>query len=146
MIRYALICGSEHNFEAWFSSSADYDVQAKRGLVQCPFCNSSDVEKAIMSPNVSTARKKEALAHKQTSAMKMLNEAADKIRQEIESNCDYVGNKFADEARAIHYGEKEERGIYGEATPQEAAELIDEGVKAAPLPDIIAPKSKQTMN
>ena len=146
MIRYALICTHDHEFEAWFSSSSDYDVQKDQGFVACPHCNTRDVEKAIMAPNVSTSRKKEATTKNRVDAMKMMNAAADSIRKEIESNCDYVGDKFADEARAIHYGEKPERGIYGEATAKDAADLSAEGVGVAPLPDILAPKPKKKVN
>ena len=146
MIKYDLICRHDHTFEAWFSSSSDYDDQRKKRLVECPFCGSAKVEKAIMAPNVSTSRKKEKIASKQKEAMAMMNAAATKIRKEIEDKCDYVGDKFADEARAIHYGEKTERPIYGEATATEAADLREEGVGIAPLPDIIAPKPPKKVN
>lgn len=103
-----------------------------------------------MAPNVSTSRKKEQAASKQkqaqNEAMAMMNVAATKIRKEIEDKCDYVGDKFADEARAIHYGEKTERPIYGEATPSEAIGLKEEGVGIAPLPDILAPKPAKKLN
>jgi len=99
-----------------------------------------------MAPNVSTSRKKEAVASKQKEAMALMNKAADTIRKEIEDKCDYVGGKFADEARAIHYGEKEERAIYGEATAKEAADLHEEGVGIAPLPDVLAPKPDKKLN
>ena len=150
MIKYDLICRHNHAFEAWFSASSDYDEQRKKRLVQCPHCGSAKVEKAIMAPNVSTSRKKDAIASKQaeakSAALAMMNEAAQTIRKEIEDKCDYVGEKFADEARAIHYGEKEERPIYGEASPKEAAELKDEGVGIAPLPDILSPKPAKKLN
>jgi len=146
VIKYNLICKQDHEFEAWFSSSADYDVQRKKRLVQCPHCGSAKVEKAIMSPNVSTSRKKAAIASKQKQAMAMMNKAAQTIRKEIEDKCDYVGDKFADEARAIHYGEKEERPIYGQASAKEAKELNDEGVAIAPLPDVLTPKSAKKLN
>lgn len=146
MIKYALICTHNHEFEAWFSNASDYDLQQEKGLVTCPHCHSKKVEKAIMAPNVATSRKREENALKRDAAMKMMNAAADKIRAEIESKCDYVGDKFADEARAIHYGEKPERGIYGEATVEDAKSLSDEGVAVAPLPDVLAPKPKKKMN
>ena len=150
MIKYDLICRHDHEFEAWFSSASDYDDQRKKRLVQCPYCNSAKVEKAIMAPNVSTSRSKENIASQQKNAQKnsmaMLNKAASKIRKEIEDKCDYVGDKFADEARAIHYGEKTERPIYGEATPSEAEGLKEEGVGIAPLPDILAPKPPKKVN
>ena len=146
MIKYNLKCDHDHEFEVWFSKSSDFDEQAPKGLIPCPHCASTRVEKAIMAPNVSTARKKSEIAEKRAKAMTMMNAAANKIRQEIENNCDYVGENFADEARAIHYGEKDERGIYGEASPKQASELIEEGISVAPLPDIIAPKPKSKMN
>ena len=146
MIKYSLICHQDHEFEAWFSKSADFDQQASKGLIECPFCSSIKVEKAIMAPNISTSRKKEAAAQKQAATLKIVNAAADKIRKEIEKKCDYVGDKFADEARSIHYGEKPERAIYGEASPAEAVELQDEGVGIAPLPEILTPKPKSKQN
>ena len=146
MIKYNLLCRHNHEFEAWFSNSSDYDVQREKRLVQCPHCGSAKVEKAIMAPNVSTSRKKAAIASKQKEAMAMMNKAAQAIRREIEEKCDYVGDKFADEARAIHYGEKEERPIFGEASAKEAAELCDEGVAIAPLPDVFTPKPAKKLN
>ena len=146
MIKYNLICNRDHEFEAWFSKMSDFDDQAAAGLVQCPYCQSVKVEKAIMAPNVSTSRKKTAIVEKQKKAMTMMNKAAAKIRREIEEKCDYVGEKFADEARAMHYGEKPDRAIYGEANPKDAAQLADEGIGIAPLPDILAPKPKNKQN
>lgn len=146
MIKYTLICEDDHEFEIWFSKSSDFDEQAPKGLIECPFCGSIKVEKGIMAPNVSTSRKKESMAAKQAKAMQMMNKAAAKIRKEIEDNCDYVGEDFADEARAIHYGEKPERAIYGEASAKDAVGLHEEGVEIAPLPDILSPKSKSKQN
>ena len=146
MIKYTLICAKDHEFEIWFSKSSDFDEQAPKGLIACPYCGSTKVEKGIMAPNVSTSRKKESIAEKQKQAMQMMNKAAARVRKEIEENCDYVGQDFADEARAIHYGEKPERAIYGEASAKDAADLHDEGVEIAPLPDILSPKSKSKAN
>lgn len=146
MIKYDLICRQAHEFEGWFSSSSDYETQRKKRLVQCPHCGTAKVEKAIMAPNVSTSRRKEAIVSKRKEAMAVMNKAAQKIRKEIEDKCDYVGDKFADEARAIHYGEKETRSIYGQATVEEATDLQDEGVSIAPLPDILTPKSTKKLN
>jgi len=146
MIKYNLICHHDHEFEVWFSKSSDFDEQAPKGLIECPYCGSNKVEKAIMAPNISTSRQKEAVAAKRAQSLKMMNEAADKIRKEIESNCDYVGDSFAEEARAIHYGDKPERAIYGEASPQEAEALYEEGVEIAPLPDLLTPKPKNRHN
>ena len=136
MIKYDLICRVGHEFEGWFSSSSDYDVQRKKRLVQCPECGSAKVEKAIMAPAVATGRAKDAV----------LSEIASKIRAEISENCEDVGDNFADEARAIHYGEKEERGIYGSASPKQAKDLVEEGVAIAPLPDLLTPRPKKKLN
>ena len=146
MIKYNLICRHDHDFEAWFSSSSDYDAQRKKRLVQCSHCGSAKIEKAIMAPNVSTSRKNEAMVSTRKETMAMMNKAAQTIRKEIEEKCDYVGERFADEARAIHYGEKEERPIYGQASPKEAAELQEEGVGIAPLPDVLTPKPAKKLN
>lgn len=140
MIKYDLICKKEHEFEAWFRDSAAYDEQADKGKVVCPICGSKKVEKAIMAPNVSTSRKKKSakqqkmLAGQQAKLAKMMNE----FRKNVEKTHDYVGEKFPEEARKIHYGETEQRDIYGEASLDEAKELVDEGVPVAPIP--VAPK------
>ena len=136
MIRYDLICKFEHEFEGWFSSSADYDEQAKSGLLCCSICGTSSVEKAIMAPAVKTARKIESRAEEAAKAMTVM---AAKVRNEIAKNCENVGENFAEEARAIHYGEKPERGIYGSTTPEESEVLKEEGIAAQPLPDIFVP-------
>ncbi|WP_371396155.1 DUF1178 family protein [Fretibacter rubidus] len=150
MIRYALICDHDHSFEAWFGSIKDYDEQAARGDVICPYCQTTKVEKAIMAPNISTARRKEAVVEQQALAKRkataMMNEAAQTIRKEIEETCDYVGDRFTDEALSMHYGEKDERPIYGEATPDQAKTLVEEGVGIAPLPDVLTPKPKEKLN
>jgi hypothetical protein len=146
VIKYNLICQEAQEFEGWFSSSSDYDAQRKKRLVQCPYCGTAKVEKAIMAPNISTSRKKDAMASKRKKALAVMNKAAETIRKEIEEKCDYVGDKFADEARAIHYGEKDTRPIYGEATAKQAVELQDEGVSIAPLPDVLTPKPVKKLN
>ena len=143
MIKYALICKNAHSFEGWFSNSSDYEVQRKSRQIPCPVCGSSKIEKAIMAPNVATSRKKDATAKKQVA---MMNEIASRIRDEISTNCEDVGDNFANEARAIHYGEKSARGIYGKANHGEAQALHEEGIAAHPLPDILTPKSKKKLN
>lgn len=133
MIRYALNCDHGHGFEAWFGSSSDYDDQAVRGLVECPFCGSHAVEKAIMAPSVAgtkTSAAPEMAAKMQT----LMMEAAREVRAHVEANFDYVGDHFAREARDIHEGRSEKREIYGEATPAEVRKLKDDGVPVAPLP------------
>jgi hypothetical protein len=133
MIKYALICDREHGFEGWFGSSADYDSQAERGLLECPVCGSAGVHKQIMAPAVSgTKAKGEPEVAPQMRSMMM--EAMGKVRAHVEENFDYVGDAFAREARDIHEGKSEERGIYGEATPGEVKKLVEDGVPVAPLP------------
>jgi hypothetical protein len=147
VIRYSLLCEHEHAFEAWFSSSADYDDQAGRGLVECPYCASRMVRKAIMSPAVQGAKKKDAAPAAPSPEMQsMMMEAAAKVRAHVEQNFDYVGDSFAKEARDIHEGVSEARGIYGEATPTEVRALREDGVPVAPLPPVVAPKPKERVN
>jgi hypothetical protein len=131
MIRYALACAGGHEFEGWFSASADYDDQRERGLVACPICDSHDVTKQIMAPAVA-GRAREAAADPEKRAMMM--EAMGQIRRHVETNFDYVGDSFAAEARAIHEGKSEQRGIYGEASKAQVKALVADGVPIAPLP------------
>ncbi|MCO5082422.1 MAG: DUF1178 family protein [Rhizobiaceae bacterium] len=134
MIRFSLHCEHAHEFEGWFRSNDDFDTQKKRGFVECPACGSNKVEKALMAPAVSTSRKQEkmalAMGEQQRRAMAELKALSQKMRE----NADYVGDKFAEEARKIHFGETEARGIYGEATAEEAKGLIDDGVDFMPIP------------
>ncbi|PLP59796.1 DUF1178 domain-containing protein [Mesorhizobium loti] len=134
MIRFSLVCEREHDFEGWFRSNDDFDKQKKRGFVECPTCGSHKVEKALMAPAVSTSRKQEkmalAMGEQQRQAMVQLKALADKMRE----NSDYVGDKFAEEARKIHFGEADQRGIYGEATLEEAQSLAEDGVEFLPIP------------
>ena len=135
MIRFSLSCENAHAFDGWFRSSDDFDTQARRGLIACPACNSTKVSKAIMAPKVKTGRQQEAAARKQLAAMR--NEVLGqmrKIRDHVESNCENVGSAFPEEARKMHYGEREAAGIYGEASGEEVKELLDEGVAIAPVP------------
>lgn len=153
MIRYALVCDEGHDFEAWFSSSSDYDKQAERGFVECPHCGSIDVRKQIMAPAVRTARKSEAAREASASqTAPTANGAPDfetlarKVQAHIRSNFDYVGADFAKEATAIHHGEKPERLIYGETTPAEREALAEAGVPCAPLPEPFAPTPAKKAN
>ena len=133
MIRYALTCDHSHEFEGWFASSSDYDDQQARGLLECPVCASKAVRKQIMAPAVAgTKRSAREAAPSQMQAMMM--EAAGRIRRHVEENFDDVGDGFASEARAIHEGRAEDRGIYGQATPQEVRDLVEDGVPVAPMP------------
>ncbi len=141
MIRYDLRCENGDEFDAWFGSMADYDKQAASGLIECPHCASTKVEKAPMAPAVHTARKQQAQKERAV-AMAM----AAKVREHIKDNFDYVGPRFADEARKMHEGEAEERAIWGEATPEEAQALADDGIPAAPLPAELAPTPDKKLN
>jgi len=139
MIRYALKCEHEHEFEAWFSNSAAFDEQKAKGFVECPHCGSLKVEKAIMAPMVRTS---EAVETRQADAQKAMAEALQRVRRHVEQNFDYVGDSFAREARDMHEGLSPERPIYGEASREEVRELIEEGVPVAPLPPAADEKPK----
>lgn len=136
MIRFSLICDATHEFEAWFRSSDDYDTQVKRGLVSCPVCHSQKVSKALMAPAVTTGRKREKMALAADAEQKRIAAAMLELARKMRENADYVGDKFAEEARKIHFGETEQRGIYGEATIEEVNALVDEGVDLLPLPPL----------
>lgn len=135
MIRYALACDHDHGFEAWFASSSDYDDQAARGLVECPFCGSTGVRKQVMAPAVA-GTKKAAPAPDMAKMQTMMMQAARQVRDHVEQNFDYVGDAFAREARDIHEGRSEKREIYGEATPADIKKLKDDGVPCAALPSL----------
>jgi hypothetical protein len=155
MIRYTLRCERDHNFESWFQDSAAYDSQAKRKLVSCPVCDSVKVEKAIMAPRIVSKKGRDRVEPVPAPASAPAAEAPapapgatpllmaqerelrakiKELRDHIVKNADNVGEKFPNEARKMHYGEIEHRPIYGEASPEEAKSLIDEGVEVSPLP------------
>ncbi|MDP3895157.1 MAG: DUF1178 family protein [Mesorhizobium sp.] len=134
MIRFSLHCDQTHEFEGWFRNNDDFDTQAKRGLVECPSCGSKKVSKALMAPAVSTSRKREKVALAVNAEQRRMMAELKQIAEKVRENADYVGDKFADEARKIHFGEVEARGIYGEATPDEARELVEDGVEFMPIP------------
>jgi hypothetical protein len=161
MIRYRLKCEKRHEFEAWFSNAAAFDRQAKRGQVSCPRCGTSKVEKTIMAPSIvkGVKRKRAAKAPEKEAASEQAAAAASapqaaqtelhrlaahgtlaaamrKLRAEIESKSEYVGPRFPEEARKIHYEETPPRGIYGEATSEEAQALSEEGIDFFPLPSL----------
>jgi hypothetical protein len=144
MIRYALVCAHEHPFEGWFGSSADYDDQSARGLVACPACGSGEVRKQIMAPAVSGTKARGSASKADPDMRSMMMEAMRRVRSHVTDNFDYVGDRFAAEARAIHEGASEDRGIYGEATPGEVRGLIEDGVQVAPLPP--EPPKKTDLN
>lgn len=143
MILYDLICDSEHQFESWFKNSTAAERLIKAGQVSCPTCESTKVKKALQAPNIpkkGAIRNAPAVSKKKSAdvagAMEKMTQAINELRQTIEKNFDNVGKRFPEEARRIHYGEAKERGIFGEASPQEAKDLVDEGIKiyALPLP------------
>ena len=145
MIRYALGCEKGHGFESWFKSANAYDKQAARGLIGCPVCGSTKIGKAIMAPGVARGAAREAPApapvREPRAPVAMLSEKERELRTKLRElrdhvvkNADYVGGKFPEEARKIHYGEVAHRSIYGEASTADAAELIEEGIELHPLP------------
>ena len=134
MIRYALTCDHDHPFEAWFSSSSNYDDQAAHGLVECPFCGSRAVTKQIMAPAIARTNRATPDPAMAAKMQTMMTDIAREVRTHVEQNFDYVGDSFAREARAIHEGRSEKREIFGEATPAEVKALKDDGVPCAPLP------------
>jgi hypothetical protein len=145
MIRYDLQCDRFHSFDGWFRDSAGYDQQVAAGLVTCPVCGSVEVEKQLMTPGVPVRanRKNEPQPQSQRLAagpvdarMRELVDAVRQLKAHVEANADYVGERFAEEARKIHYNEAEARGIYGEATLDDAKALLEEGVEIHPLPKL----------
>ncbi|HRD47564.1 MAG TPA: DUF1178 family protein [Caulobacter sp.] len=134
MIKYALVCEHDHGFEGWFGASADYDDQQARDLLECPVCGSRAVRKQIMAPAVAGTKAQKIGADLKPGMREMVMEAMGKVRDHVEQNFDYVGDAFAREARDIHEGKSEARGIYGEASPVEVRKLVEDGVNVAPLP------------
>jgi hypothetical protein len=146
MIRYALACERGHTFESWFADSAAYDKQAKRGLVSCAVCGTTKVAKAIMAPQLAgtkTSRKTppDNSPPPRKTPVAMISPQEQEFRQKLKDvrehlikNADYVGPKFPEHARKMHYGETKHRSIYGEASPDEARSLAEEGIEFHPLP------------
>jgi hypothetical protein len=141
VIRYSLACVGEHEFEAWFSNSAAYDKQRRKKLVECPVCGTHEVRKQIMAPAVRGSEKK-APDSPEAEAARIAGE----VRRKIAETHDYVGERFADEARSMFYGESEERPVWGEVTPDAARDLIEEGVPAMPIPPPFAPDPPRRRN
>jgi hypothetical protein len=151
VIRYNLVCDKSHEFESWFADSAAYDKQAKRKLVECPVCGSAKVDKAIMAPRLARKDKSTSISVPPEAATPAPAETSTpvamispqeqefraklkELRDHLTANSDNVGKKFAEEARKMHYGETEHRSIYGEASPQDAKDLHEEGIEFHPLP------------
>ncbi len=139
MIRYDLICKDGHTFDGWFRDSAAFDMQAAQSQVACTVCGTSDVSKQIMAPSIPMKSNRKESPNRVFTAptdarVAALTKAMRELRDHVEKNAEYVGDRFAEEARRIHYQEKEPRGIYGEATPKEASDLVEEGIDVHPLP------------
>lgn len=153
MIVFDLVCGTGgHVFEAWFGSTGDYEAQKARGLVSCPLCGAADIDKAPMSPRLgqrgnrqpdpvpaSPPAPAQTMTNHPPAAVKVLLQAMAQHQAKMLETSDYVGDRFVDEARAIHLGESDARAIHGQATPDQARALIDEGIEVAPLPFPVRP-------
>ena len=135
MIQFALQCSNGHRFDAWFRNAAAFDEQQARGIVSCAVCSDGRVEKALMAPAVATSEKSMAMSAGVPDPAK-LRAMLRAYRQQVMANADNVGERFADEARKIHFEETEARGIYGQATRDEVAALLDDGIDVMPLPDL----------
>ncbi len=133
MIVYDLKCAEGHQFEAWFRDSAAYEAQVEADDVTCPICGSDKVEKALMAPNLARGGPRDPAPQADAGAVQV-RRALSELREQVEANCDYVGPRFPEEARRIHYGETDPRGIYGESTAEEADALKEEGVQVHRLP------------
>ena len=140
MIRYTLTCDQGHQFESWFQSSSAFDSLAAAGHLSCAICGSTKVERALMAPSVAPKGNSKPDSVDLNTPKSDVETAMAKIRKEVEDNSDYVGLKFADEARKMHDGDSPERAIYGEAKLDDAKKLIEDGIPVAPLPFI--PKRK----
>ena len=135
MIKFDLICENKHIFEASFDDSSSFEKQKKKKQIACPFCNSSNVSKSVMAPNISNKSSSSIKINREKNKLfSNYNKQLNKIKSEIEKNFTYVGKKFPEEARKIHYGEVKDKPIYGEATEKESQELVDEGISLVRLP------------
>ncbi len=130
MILFKLKCAAEHEFEGWFRDGATYERQAKRGLIACPSCGDTAIEKAPMAPRLGRSARQE----KAPPSPEQLRHMLQQLRRHVETTCDYVGERFAEEARRIHHGDADARGIYGETSDAESRALADEGIEVARLP------------
>ena len=131
MIKYNLICKCGGSFESWFLSSSGFDSLCKRKLIKCIYCGSLSVKKSVMAPNLSSKSNK---IFKRTKLEKNIKKQLLDVRKYIEKNCKNVGENFTREARSIHYDKKTSQGIYGQATPEETSELLEEGIEVATIP------------
>ena len=135
MIKFDLVCENDHIFEVSFDDTSSYEIQKKKKLIECPFCNSLKISKSVMAPNV-TKKSSSTMKtiNKQNKLFSNYNKQINKIKSEIEKNFKYVGKKFPEEARKIYYGETKDEPIFGEATEKESNELLDEGISLVKLP------------
>jgi len=141
MIRYSLVCEHDHDFEAWFRNSATCAEQLEQGAVECPVCGSRTVRKGLMAPAIAksgavrSTKGKQAARTEGEGRAEIMRKAVSALRKHVENSFDYVGDRFAEEARRIHYGETDERGIYGEAGGEDVKDLCEEGILVVPLPE-----------
>ena len=126
MILYTLRCAADHEFEAWFRDGATYEAQTTASEIACPVCGNVEIEKAPMAPRVARSKAEPSPAD--------VRRLLQQVRKHVETHCDYVGDKFAEEARKIHKGEGDKRGIYGEASPEQAEALAEEGIEVSQIP------------
>ena len=129
MILFSLRCASGHEFEAWFRDGDGFEAQLRAGEITCPHCGDAQVEKAVMAPRIGRSREKTPAP-----SPAQMRAALVELRRQVEANCDYVGERFAEEARRIHHGEADPHGIYGEATSEESKELAEEGISFGRIP------------
>ncbi|MBL8548821.1 MAG: DUF1178 family protein [Hyphomonadaceae bacterium] len=144
MIRYDLQCENGDAFDAWFGNSSDFDRLAAQGLVECPHCGSKAVAKAPMAPAIIRRRRRAPDGEK--APEKVTVGMAKQLREHIRDNYDYVGERFPEEARKMHDGEAEHRAIWGEASPEEAKQMLEDGLPVAPLPSSLAPIPPKKVN
>lgn len=136
MIHYTLSCENAHRFDGWFRNAAAYEVQSGRGVVTCPVCASTRVSKALMAPSLPRRQPEKVALSAGHPEHRQLRAALEALRDKVRREADYVGDRFAEEARRIHFNETEARGIYGEATREEVSGLIEDGVDFMPLPHL----------
>lgn len=146
MIRFTLVCDHEHEFEAWFRDNAGFEEQRERGVLSCPVCGDGAVRKALMAPAIARGLREpeaparpgspQAPADPRRAALEQMFRALRELRSHVEENFEHVGERFPEEARKIHYGEADQRGIMGKATVEQAREMLEEGIDIAPLPVI----------
>lgn len=133
MIRYDLLCDSDHDFDGWFRDSETFAAQVRAAQIQCPVCGSTAIRKALMTPSLGQKQNQQVVLEK-SEIQKNLVKAVREVRRMVEENADYVGDRFAEEARKIHYKETQTRGIYGETTVEDAKSLTEEGIEIHALP------------